>query len=83
MRRDERMKAPHKNKVRKQLVLKPCPLCGNPVKTVGGPEDWYPTFYDPDSGGEPIVVLCSCGYKLKGYYYDYGDAIKAHNRQCL
>lgn len=42
-------------------VLKPCPFCGREVKMFGGPEDWTPTAWDPDSGGDPYAVVCECG----------------------
>lgn len=37
--------------------LKRCPFCGGEVKIRGGQEDWTPTWYDPDSGGDPYFVL--------------------------
>ena len=36
--------------------LKPCPFCGREVSIHGGPEEWTPTFYDPDSGGDPYYI---------------------------
>ena len=44
-----------------QNELKPYPFCGREVKIQGGPEEWHPTFYDPDSGGEPYQINCKCG----------------------
>ena len=35
-------------------VLAPC-MCGRTPKE-HGPEDWKPTFYDPDSGGDPVSI---------------------------
>ena len=60
--------------------LKPCPFCGGKAKIIGGPEDWSPSFYDPDSGGDPIAVICeNCGCGLHRNYDDYSDARKAWN----
>ena len=58
--------------------LKPCPFCGHEVK-VGGPEDWKPTFYDPDSGGEPYYFYCECGLNFWTNCYEYEDAVKTWN----
>ena len=41
--------------------LKPCPFCGGEVEIQGGYENWRPTFYDPDSGGDPYFISCKCG----------------------
>ena len=41
--------------------LKPCPFCGAEVELYGGPENWRPTWYDPDSGGDPYYINCKCG----------------------
>lgn len=42
--------------------LKKCPFCGHEIdkqKDLYLPErDWHPTFYDPDSGGDPIYIRC-------------------------
>ena len=35
--------------------LKPCPICGGTLK-IYSPEDWKPTFYDFDSGGDPTLI---------------------------
>lgn len=61
--------------------LKPCPFCGEEATIIGGPENWTPTFYDPDSGGEPIAVVCKCGCGLYGAFWDYSDAVKAWNQR--
>ncbi len=61
--------------------LKPCPFCGGEAQIVGGPEDWSPTFNDPDSGGDPIAVVCkncNCGLYC---FEDYEEAIAAWNRR--
>ena len=69
--------------------LKPCPFCGGEAEIVGGPENWTPTFCDPDSGGDPIAVVCktcACGtrrhrevggYPLKQIRYVIGSALIA------
>ena len=59
--------------------LKPCPFCGGEAEIVGGPENWTPTFYDPDSGGDPIAVVCkTCACGL--HFFDgYAEAITAWN----
>ena len=61
--------------------LKPCPFCGGEAEILGGPENWTPTFYDPDSGGGPIAVsckTCACGLH---FFDDYEEAITAWNRR--
>jgi hypothetical protein len=60
--------------------LKPCPFCGKEVKIQGGPEEWQPTFYDPDSGGDPYQIICECGCSV-GWYYDVEDLLKSWNRR--
>jgi hypothetical protein len=61
--------------------LKPCPFCGGEAEIVGGPENWTPTFYDPDSGGDPIAVVCkTCACGL--HFFDgYAEAAAAWNRR--
>lgn len=61
--------------------LKPCPFCGGEAEIVGGPENWTPTFYDPDSGGDPIAVVCkTCACGL--HFFDgYAEAASAWNRR--
>lgn len=60
--------------------LKKCPLCGAELK-VYGPEDWKPTFYDPDSGGDPYTAVCDCGFNFHTNHYDYAEFVKAVNRR--
>jgi len=61
--------------------LKSCPFCGGEAEIVGGPENWTPTFYDPDSGGDSIQINCKeCGCIL-GYFDDYDDAFTVWNRR--
>ena len=50
-------------------VLVPC-MCGRTPKE-HGPEDWEPTFYDPDSGGDPVSIECECGIGFSIWSYDY------------
>lgn len=61
--------------------LLPCPFCGGEAEIVGGPENWTPTFYDPDGGGDPIAVVCkTCACGL--HFFDgYAEAIAAWNRR--
>lgn len=61
--------------------LKPCPICGAKVKVVGGPEDWTPTFNDPDSGGDPYHITCSCGIDFAIGYCESTEIIKKWNRR--
>lgn len=62
---------------RKGIVL-PCPKCFKSVK-VYGPEDLEPTFYDPDSGGDPYEFDCECGFAFSTYKYDFKDALADWN----
>jgi len=59
--------------------LKPCPICGKPVVVNGGSEEWIPTFYDPDSGGEPYSISCECGVSFCAGYCDYLEFKAAWN----
>ena len=62
--------------------LKKCPFCGAEAKMVGGPEDWHPTSYDPDSGGDPYSIVCTgceCGMVL--VFWDSDEAIAVWNRR--
>jgi len=61
--------------------LKPCPFCGGEAEIIGGPEDWHPTYDDPDSGGHPYAVVCECGCGMYAAYYDAQQAIDAWNRR--
>ena len=58
--------------------LLPCPKCFKYVK-VYGPEDWKPTFCDPDSGGDPVNYVCECGLTFCIGRYDYYETMKAWN----
>ena len=60
--------------------LKPCPICRAKVN-VHGPEDWKPTFYDPDSGGDPVSIDCVCGMSFSIGSYDYQETYGAWNRR--
>jgi hypothetical protein len=69
---------------RKQKLI-PCPLCGKEIDENADmylPErDWKPTFYDPDSGGDPIYIRCKCGLEFSTGTYDYAEFINAWNRR--
>lgn len=62
--------------------LKKCPFCGSEANIVGGSEDWHPTSYDPDSGGDPYSIVCSgceCGTALA--FWDVDEAITVWNNR--
>ena len=61
--------------------LKPCPFCGRKVEMHGGIEEWKPTFYDPDSGGDPYSINCECGCSFSNFSYDLDEAAEAWNRR--
>ena len=64
--------------------LKPCPFCGKQINETDMyiPErDWKPTFYDPDSGGDPINICCKCGLEFSTGTYDYEEFVEAWNRR--
>lgn len=61
----------------KGIVLA-CPVCGESV-AVHGPEDWEPTFQDPDSGGEPYWFECECGLAFGTSYYEFKQALALWN----
>lgn len=63
----------------KGIVLA-CPKCFKPVK-VHGPEDWKPTFYDPDSGGDPYGFYCECGLAFETDHYDFKEALAEWNER--
>lgn len=63
-----------------ELKPLPCPICGAELK-IYGPEDWVPTFYDPDSGGDPYAANCDCGFSFQRNDYDYAEFIAALNRR--
>lgn len=56
-----------------------CPKCQRPVIARGGPEEWTPTFGDPDSGGNPYGIDCECGLHFEIGCVDYADFAKAWN----
>ncbi len=60
--------------------LKSCPICGKQLK-VYGPEDWKPSFYDPDGGGDPYCFVCDCGFHFDTDTYDYQEAVERANRR--
>lgn len=60
--------------------LKSCPICGKQLK-VYGPEDWKPSFYDPDGGGDPYCFVCDCGFHFDTDTYDYQEAVGRANRR--
>lgn len=63
------------------IKIKPqnCIKCKKPVQIHGGPEEWKPTFSDPDSGGVPYFIECSCGLSFKIGCCDYLDFVKEWN----
>ena len=63
-----------------ELKPRPCPICGAELK-IYGPEDWRPTFNDPDSGGEPYNAVCDCGFQYSNRSYDYTEFIACLNRR--
>lgn len=60
--------------------LLPCPVCHSEAKEYG-PEDWKPTWYDPDSGGGPVSYVCNCGLTFCIGSYDYRETMKEWNRR--
>src|SRR5574344_1734135 len=63
-----------------ELKPLPCPICGDELK-IHGPEDWHPTPYDPDSGGDPYNAVCDCGFRYSNGSYDYAEFIACLNRR--
>ena len=63
--------------------LKKCPKCGKEIdieKDMYIPDrDWHPTFYDPDSGGDPISIHCECGIEFCTGTYDWEEFAAAWN----
>ena len=41
--------------------------------------DWCPTFYDPDSGGDPISIHCQCGIEFCAATHDWKEFVEAWN----
>ena len=73
-------------KVRMKMEkLKPCPFCGKEIdteKNVYIPErDWAPSFYDPDSGGNPIAIHCECGLTFCTDTWDWKEAVEIWNKR--
>lgn len=60
---------------------KKCPKCGRKPEIHGGPEEWVPTFWDPDSGGDPYYIQCKCGYEFHMGYCEYHEFVNAWNRR--
>ena len=60
--------------------LLPCPICGDKLK-IHGPEDWKPTYSDPDSGGNPYSATCDCGFYYSNGSYDYSEFVLCLNRR--
>jgi len=58
----------------------PCPICGAALK-IYRPEDWNPSFCDPDSGGDPYNAVCDCGFSFSTGTYDYAAFVSALNRR--
>lgn len=56
-----------------------CRVCAVERQRNTGPEDWKPTFYDPDSGGDPVSIECECGIDFSIESYDYYETRLAWN----
>jgi len=68
------------------ISLKPCPFCGKNKTDVdihGGDRDWHPTFYDPDSGGNPLYIHCECGLEFCAGTWDYKEFVDAWNTRSV
>lgn len=65
--------------------LKPCPFCGKEIDTEKNvyisERDWAPSFYDPDSGGNPIVIHCECGLTFYTDTWDWKEAVEIWNKR--
>lgn len=63
--------------------LKRCPICDRKIDIEQNmyiaDRDWKPTFYDPDSGGDPINIYCKCGLEFSTGTYDYEEFVNAWN----
>lgn len=69
------------NKLKWNINLKKCPICGREVDVHGGNEEWKPTFYDPDSVGNPYNINCDCGLEFSIGCCDYGEFQNALNNR--
>lgn len=63
------------------IFLKKCPICGKEVEVHGGVEEWKPTFYDPDSGGDPYYIRCDCGLEFSNGCCEYEEFQNAWNKR--
>ena len=63
------------------IFLKKCPMCGREVEVHGGVEEWKPTFYDPDSGGDSYYIYCDCGLEFSIGYCEYKEFQDAWNNR--
>lgn len=64
--------------------LKKCPFCGKKIdieNDVHGVDDWRPTYYDPDSGGDPYSIRCDCGLTFCTGTYEWDEFVKAWNNR--
>ena len=61
------------------IKLLECPICGRKVEIHGGVEEWTPTFYDPDSDGDPYYIQCKCGIEFCIGYCDITEIVNAWN----
>lgn len=62
--------------------IKVCPFCKREKKVEdihGADRDWKPTLYDPDSGGDPLYIVCECGLTFSTGTYDYKEFVEAWN----
>ena len=42
-------------------------------------KDRFPTYYDPDSGGDPISIHCQCGIEFCAGTHDWDEFVKEWN----
>ena len=65
------------------MKLKTCPKCGREInidEDMYIPDrDWCPTYYDPDSGGNPISLRCKCGIEFCAGTHDWNEFVKEWN----
>jgi len=64
------------------MKLKPCPKCGREINLEDmylPDRDWHPTYYDPDSGGNPISLRCKCGIEFCAGTHDWNEFVKEWN----